>query len=115
MKFFRTKIEYLGFSVTFNRISVKQSYLGKINSWPTPTCLKNFKSFLGFLQYYASLIPYFSDRAFNTSELRRKVRNGKEEFNLTEKHQLEFDDFKLALLSSPCRDFQVYDFQTIPK
>ena len=40
---FRTKIEYLGFSVTLNRISVKQSYLGKISSWPTPTCLKNLE------------------------------------------------------------------------
>ena len=112
---FRTEIEYLGFSVTHNKISVKQSYLGKIKSWPQPVNLKNLESFLGFLGYYSSLIPYFSERVFNISELRRKVRNGKEAFLWTKTHDMEFEDLKQALLSSPCRGFAIYDFQNNPK
>ena len=76
-EFIKTQISYLGFSISLNKISVKQSYLGKISDWPEPQSLKNLESFLGFLSYYASLIPYFSQRAFHLSELRRLVRNKK--------------------------------------
>ena len=85
-----THIEYLGFSITLNKISVKQSYLGKISDWPTPQSLKNLESFLGFLSYYSSLIPYFSQRAFNLSELRRLVRHKKIKFNWSDLHKTEF-------------------------
>ena len=107
---FRTQVEYLGFSISHNSISVKRSYLNKISDWPRPENLRNLESFLGFLQYYSSLIPYYSDRNFHISELRRKVRNNKAEFEWTTIHQKEFDDLKTALLSSPCRSFPIYDF-----
>ena len=94
---------------------MKESYLGKIKTWPRPVNLKNLESFLGFLGYYASLIPYFSERVFHISELRRKVRNGQETFLWTETHEKEFEDLKQALLSSPCRGFAIYDFQDNPK
>ena len=76
----KTSLEYLGFTISLNQISVKQSYLGKISDWPVPQTLKNLESFLGFLSYYSSLIPYFSQRAFNLSGLRRLVRNNKAKF-----------------------------------
>ena len=106
----RTKIEYLGFSISLNQISVKQSYLGKISDWPVPETLKNLESFLGFLSYYSSLIPYFSQRAFNLSKLRRLVRNKKAKFQWYDTRGKEFQDLKLALLSSPCRGFLIYEF-----
>ena len=84
---FREEIEYLGFSIGHNKITVKQSYLGKISDWPSPQSLKNLESFLGFISYYSSLIPYYSQRAFNISELRRTVRNKKAQFIWTEKHE----------------------------
>ena len=76
----KTSLEYLGFTISLNQISVQQSYLGKISDWPVPQTLKNLESFLGFLSYYSSLIPYFSQRAFNLSGLRRVVRNKKAKF-----------------------------------
>ena len=84
--------------------------MGKISDWPTPKTLKNLESFLGFLSYYSSLIPYFSQRAFNLSELRRLVRNKKIKFEWSENHENEFQDLKSALLSSPCRGFPIYEF-----
>ena len=101
----KTQISYLGFSISLNKISVKQSYLGKISDWPEPQSLKNLESFLGFLSYYASLIPYFSQGAFHLSELRRLVRNKKIKLEWSPLHKSEFDDLKKALLSSPCVGF----------
>ena len=106
----KTKIEYLGFSISLNQISVKESYLSKISDWPIPKTLKNLESFLGFLSYYSSLIPYYSQRAFNLSELRRLVQNKKTQFQWSKNHNKEFQDLKLALLSSPCRGFPIYEF-----
>ena len=45
---FCTKVEYLGFTVSENRIEVKGSYLGKIKSWQPPHDLKSLEQFLGF-------------------------------------------------------------------
>ena len=36
---FKTRLDYLGFSISFDQISVKQSYLGKISDWPTSQTL----------------------------------------------------------------------------
>ena len=36
---FKTRLDYLGFSISFDQISVKQSYLGKIRDWPTSQTL----------------------------------------------------------------------------
>ena len=108
--FIKQEIEYLGFSISFNEIKVKKSYLGKVQDWPVPQTLKHLESFLGFLSYYQSLIPFFSDRVFHLSELRRKVRNKQMQFIWTDQHEVEFKDLKKALLSSPCRGFPIYNF-----
>ena len=105
-----TNIEYLGFSISQNQITVKNSYLGKIKNWPVPSDLKSLEQFLGFAGYYASFVIHFATRAYSLSELRKKVRNKTIKFQWSKECQDSFNDLKCVLLSNPVRSFPIYDF-----
>ena len=105
-----TNIEYLGFSISQNQITVKNSYLGKIKNWPVPSDLKSLEQFLGFAGYYASFVIHFATRAYPLSELRKNVRNKSIKFQWSKECQDSFNDLKCVLLSNPVRSFPIYDF-----
>ena len=62
-KFYKTKIEYLGMIIEEGRISMDPVKLGGIRGWPTPTMVKQVRSFLGFGNFYREFISYYSDLA----------------------------------------------------
>ena len=45
-------ITYLGFSISQNKIRIKNDYMSKIEKWPTPNDLKTLEAFFGFVAYY---------------------------------------------------------------
>jgi translation initiation factor IF-2 len=51
-KFCKTKIEYLGMIIEQGKIAMDLVKLGGIRDWPTPTTVKQVRSFLGFKNFY---------------------------------------------------------------
>ena len=51
-EFEKTKIEYLGMIIEEGRISMDPIKLAGIREWPTPTTVKQIRSFLGFGNFY---------------------------------------------------------------
>ena len=62
-EFYKTKIEYLGMIIEEGRISIDPVKLRGIRDWPTPTTVKQVRSFLGFGNFYRKLISHYSDLA----------------------------------------------------
>ena len=59
-KFAQREVEFLGMIVTENTIKMDPIKLAGIRDWPTPTTVKQVRSFLGFGNYYRKFISGFA-------------------------------------------------------
>ena len=62
-EFYKTKIEYLGMITEEGRISMDPVKLRGFRDWPTPTTVKQVRSFLGFGNFYRKFISHYSKLA----------------------------------------------------
>ena len=89
-KFYKTKIEYLGMIIKEGRISMDPVKLGGIRDWPTPTTVKQVRSFLGFGNFYRKFISHYSDLVQPLNNLTKKDKK----FEWTTECQDAFDILK---------------------
>lgn len=59
-KFFTKKVEFLGFTIEPNKISVAESKIDTIKNFPIPKTVKEVKRFVGLANFYRKLINKFS-------------------------------------------------------
>ena len=102
-------ITYLGFSISQNKIRIKNDYTSKIQKWPTPHDLKTLEAFFGFVSYYQSFMLKFAETAYPLTELKKLVRNKTGKFEWTEQCQSAFNELKQTMLKDPIRAFPIYD------
>ena len=88
--FWMTKVEYLGLIIQENLISMDPVKLNGIKDWPTPTTVKQVRSFLGFGNYYWQFIHGYGN-------LTRPLNN----LLQTPEWQDAFDTLKLRFTKSP--------------
>jgi len=50
--FEQSSIEYLGMIITHDKVQMDPAKLSAIVDWPTPKCVKDVQSFLGFGNFY---------------------------------------------------------------
>ena len=62
-------IEYLGFIISPQGITMDQDRVRTIAEWPEPRSVKEVQSFLGFANFYRNFIPQFSRISAPLSEL----------------------------------------------
>jgi hypothetical protein len=62
-KFERTEVEFLGTIISENTIRMDPTKLAGIRDWPSPTTVKQTRSFLGFGNYYRRFISGFAEIA----------------------------------------------------
>jgi hypothetical protein len=62
-KFERTEVEFLGTIISENTIQMDPIKLAGIRDWPSPTTVKQTRSFLGFGNYYRRFISGFAEIA----------------------------------------------------
>ena len=73
---FMEKVNYLGYEVSGEGIRMRPDYVEKILQWPNPTDGKQLRSLLGFMSYYRSFIPNYSQLTaeMNSQRLEKKVQ-----------------------------------------
>jgi hypothetical protein len=71
-EFDRDKVEFLGYRVGVNGISMDNSKLDSIQDWPVPRSVKEVQSFLGFANFYRRFILGYSKIAHPLTQLTKK-------------------------------------------
>jgi hypothetical protein len=89
-EFCKTKIKYIGMIIEQGKIAMDSVKLGGIRNWPTPTTVKQVRSFLGFGNFYQKFISYYSDLAQPLNYLTKKDKK----FEWTTDCQDAFDIMK---------------------
>src|SRR5690606_8456252 len=59
-QFHVTTVEFLGYIVSPDGISMDPSKVSTVTEWPTPKCVKDIQAFLGFANFYRRFIKGFS-------------------------------------------------------
>ena len=83
--------------ISYNKITMKPTKVNGIKNWPTPTMVKQVRSFLGFGNFYRRFIDHFAEISRPLNELTRKNVS----WNWTDKCQHAFDTLKEKFLSAP--------------
>ena len=117
--FFQREVEFLGHRIGADGVKVMQEKVEAIKTWPTPTSVKDVRSFLGLAGYYRRFVQGFGKIAAPLHELtkddpdagakgrakgrgrcdgRRKQRG---HFSWGPEQQRAFDTLKAALQSAP--------------
>ena len=96
-KFFQESVDFLGHVVSDQGFSCDPKKIEAVVDCPTPTCVKEVRSFLGFCSYYRSFVPGFSHQAAPLHELTKK--NVK--FEWSDACEDAFNRLKTRLVNSP--------------
>ena len=96
-KFFQESVEFLGHVVSDRGISCDPKKIEAVVDWPTPTCVKEVRSFLGFCSYYRSFVQGFSHQAAPLHELTKKTVK----FEWSDAYDDAFNKLKARLVNSP--------------
>jgi hypothetical protein len=71
-KFHARSVEFLGFIISENSVSMDPRKIQDIMNWPTPSTVQDVQSFLGLANFYRQFIPHFADIAMPLTELTKK-------------------------------------------
>ena len=71
-KFHQNEVEYLGVIIGGGKVKMDPVKVEGIMNWPTPTSVKEIRSFLGFCNFYHMFIPSFSHLARPLNNLTKK-------------------------------------------
>ena len=96
-KFTTDEVEYLGMIVKPGQLAMDPVKLDGIASWPTPTKVKDVRSFLGFANFYRHFISDYSNVARPLLDLTKKNLP----WNWSPSCQASFDSLKRLFLSKP--------------
>ena len=91
------QVEYLDYVVSQDGLSTNPKKVDAVQKFPTPTDLKDLRSFLGLASYYRRFIPHFSAIASPLFALTRKDVN----FDWSPDCQQAFDRLKRLLTTAP--------------
>jgi len=74
--FEKPSIEYLGMIISQNKIQMDPAKLSAVLNWPTPKCVKDVQSFLGFGNFYQRFIQGFVNITAPLTSLTEKTPHG---------------------------------------
>ena len=58
-EFFTTKVEFFGFIISVDGVSMDQRRVAAIKDWPKPKSFYEVQVFLGFVNFYRRFIHYY--------------------------------------------------------
>ena len=89
------KITHLGFKYSDTGVAPSPQKTKAISDWPTPTSIKEVRSFLGLVNFYHRFVPHFANVAGPLNDLMNKATT----FTWEPRHQESFMILKKALVS----------------
>lgn len=95
--FAQTQLEFLGHIVSAAGVTTDPKKVEVIQNWPTPTCVKEVRSFLGMAGYYRKFVAHFGIISKPLTTLLRKDTL----FVWTELADQSFKALKIALAQAP--------------
>jgi hypothetical protein len=90
-------VPYLGMIVSHNKVEMDPMKLDGIAKWPTPTCLKDVRKFLGFANFYRQFIRGYAEITRPLEELKKKDHD----WTWTQQCAEAFQTLKNSFLSKP--------------
>ena len=93
--FSQDTVEYLGFIVSTQGISMDPAQVNTITTWPTLSSVKDVLTFLGFCNFYWRFIAWYSKMLALLLDLMKKG----EKWNWTAEHNKCFGDLKDAFVN----------------
>jgi hypothetical protein len=90
-------IEYLGMIVGEGRVQMDPVKVKGIRNWPTPTTVKEVRSFLGFGNFYKGFISHYSEMARPLYDLTKK----NQQWHWEQEHDVAFNKLKDVFVSYP--------------
>jgi len=101
-KFGYTEIKLLGNIINGQGIKPTEEGLSAIRNFPSPTTIKQLRSFLGLANYFRRFIPNFSKLAHPLTELTKgKFKSKKSIIPWSETHENAFKNLKFKLTNKP--------------
>ncbi|KAL4084258.1 hypothetical protein QTP88_028083 [Uroleucon formosanum] len=101
-KFGYTEIKLLGNIINGQGIKPTEEELLAIRNFPSPTTIKQLRSFLGLANYFRRFIPNFSKLAHPLTELTKgKFKSKKSIIPWSETQEIAFKNLKLKLTNKP--------------
>ena len=97
-------VEYLGYVVSEEGVKMQDEYVRKIVEWPRPSTTKELNSFLGFIGYYRTFIPRFSELTNELNSMRKESK-----IAWTEEIERKFTDLKEEFSRKPIRAYPDYN------
>ena len=70
--FEKTEVEYLGLIISHGQMGMDPVKIQGVSIWPSPTCVKEVQSFLGFVNFYRRFILDFAGIARPLHDLTKK-------------------------------------------
>ena len=102
----RREVDYLGHTISAQGVSCQKEKTEAVRDWPTPTNVKELRSFLGFAGYYRRFVKNYAKIAGPLHSLVNEHASGKKgritpiSQSWSQKHQEAFDSLKQALTSA---------------
>ena len=96
-QFHTSEVEYLGFIISADGISMSERKIEAIRNWPEPKTVKNIQEFLGFANFYRRFIEGFSKIAHPLTAQTKKGLT----FDWTPQCQKAFDTLKQRFIEAP--------------
>ena len=91
------RVDYLGLILEKGVMHMDLAKVAGIKTWPTPTSVKQVRSFLGFCNYYCTFIQGFSHLAKPLNNLTKKETP----WSWGEQQQIAFDTLKECITAEP--------------
>ena len=96
-QFTKPSIEFLGYSISHDTVSMNPKKLDCIASWPEPSNKNDVQQFLGFCNFYRRFIRKYADLSLPLTNLLKKGSS----FNFGTNEKKAFQSLKSAFLQSP--------------
>jgi hypothetical protein len=90
-------ISYLSYVINVARVATSEDKIKVVADWPTPTNVKQLRSFLGLAGYYRNFVKHFAIISKPLIELLKKNQL----FVWTNDQELAFQTLKSALIQAP--------------
>ena len=100
-KLFCSEIRFLGHQISASGIEADEGKAERIQNWPTPTCAKHVRSFLGLVRYLSAFLPNLATHTTVLDELTTKECD-KSFPPGSKRHQTAFENIKALIVSKAC-------------